>query len=288
MGERTDLYMFGCGLGDQAAIEQMGTAFLKHIDEHGDPELGRIMITVGSGRTAFMPYRGDFNLHWVIGFSNTVNWLPIYLNEISVTPSLFLSPSKIIGEQIEDVGFENLYFPLACGDVFRPLGLPRHGLGFTGLDSKPPHQRNAILGPMLGREDFEWRGRNLNEEEWNPTQISWLHLYQLNEWYNSKQAVFGMFFEESLELGLVTGRVFETLGSGTPLICFRNPAIDEVIGSYSWQSETAEETMKNIDYILNHPKEINDHFLKWSHEIHRSHSYDVRIRTLIERLQEMK
>lgn len=288
MAEDTDLYLFVSGLGDQAVCEQLGSSFLKHIDTYGDPELGRIIISVGSGASAFIPYRGDFNLHWVIGFSTTVNWLPIYMSKVLVPPQLFLTPSKIIGEQVNDANLESLYFPMGCGDVFHPLNNTRVGLGFTGLDTKPPIQRDSILGPVLDRDDFEWRGRDLSQKNWNPLASEWVHLDELNVWYNSKEAVFGMFFEESLELGLVTGRIFETIGSGTPIICYENPAIKDVLGPYRYQSSSREDTLRHVDEILKNPQFVRAYMNELVKHIHNIHSYDRRIATLLNYLQEMK
>jgi hypothetical protein len=91
MVENTDLYMFGCGLGDQAMIEQVGYSFLSYVDQHGDPDLGRICISVGTGRTAFLPYKGDVNCAWVIAFSDRPDWLRFYLDNVTIQPQLVKS-----------------------------------------------------------------------------------------------------------------------------------------------------------------------------------------------------
>jgi hypothetical protein len=160
------------------------------------------------------------------------------------------------------------------------MNLERNGFGYSGLDTKPKEQTDVILSPLLKRGDFEWRGRNAESE--------FFHLWELNEWYNSKLAVMGMFFPLSMKMGLVTGRVFETLGSGTPLICYYNPAIIDILGTYTWQSNSVEETEALIYDILEHPQQTNKHFLEWSKNIHKIHSYHNRVETLLKRLEEMR
>jgi hypothetical protein len=288
MADDTDLYLFVSGLGDQAACEQLGASFLKYVDVVGDPKLGRIVISVGSGASAFLPYKGDFNLHWVLGFSSVVDWLPIYRRKVQVQPDLYLTPSNIIGDQVNDANLESFYFPMGCGDVFHPLFRNREGLGYTGLDTKPAVQRDSILGPVLDRDDFEWRGRDLSKENWNPLDATWVSLEELNEWYNSKQAVFAMFFPESLKLGLVTGRVIETIASATPLICYTNPAIDEMIGYYPYQSDSREETIRLIHYVYDNHAAVREYFAELSVKMYTEHSYFHRVTALVERLKEMK
>ena len=280
MAEDTDLYLFGCGLGDQAMMEQVGYSFLRYIDETGDPKLGRICISVGTGGTAFLPYRGDVNCAWVIAFSNREDWMTYFKSVVAVQPQLWLCPSKIIYDIVVDAGEEALYLPLACGEVFQPMNLPRKGFGYTGLDTKTQEQMDIVLGSVMNRDDFEWRGRT--------TEGPFFHLWELNEWYNSKLAVFGMFFPLSMQMGLVTGRVFETLGSGTPLICYENPAIDEILGDYRYQTKSVEETEVYIDEILENREFVETYLQEVSKTIHEHHSYLNRLKMLFKRLEEMR
>jgi len=282
VGEETQLFMFGCGLGDQAVFEQVADSFFKYIDKFGDPKLGRIVVSAGVCRTAFMPYLGDVNCHWVWGGSESDNqWLPHLLNNISIKPDVFLCPSKEVLTEVEEAGFNGLYLPAGVGDVFEPLNLKRKGFGYAGLDSKSADQKRIVLEPAMKRKGFEWISH---------TQFcKFLTLHELNEWYNRKQILFGMATLQNLNLNLLSNRVFESIASGTPFITYRHKAVEEKLGfSYPYQTSTPSETVALIDEILNNFETTLERFKGYSKQIHEKHHYTKRLATLFKYLQELK
>lgn len=282
IGEKTQLYLFGCGLGDQTVFEQVAYSFFEYIEEFGDPELGRVVISAGVCRTAFMPYRGDFNCHWAWGGSERDNhWLSRVISSISVKPDVFLCASKEVLTEVEEAGHRGLYLPVGVGDVFKPLNLKREGIGYAGLDSKTAEQKRIVLEPAMKHKGFEW----ISNKQWG----KFLPLSDLNKWYNGKQILLGMATLQNLNLNLMSNRVFESLASGTPFITYRHKAVEETLGfPYPYQTSTQAETAELIDKILNNFEETLKEFKGYSKQIHEKHHYTKRLATLFKYLQELK
>jgi len=282
IGEKTQLYLFGCGLGDQAIFEQVAYSFFEYIKEFGDPELGRIVISAGVCRTAFMPYLGDVNCHWAWGGSTPNDqWLSHVLSNISVKPDVFLCASKEVLAEAEKAGYKSLYFPAGVGSVFKPLNLKREGIGYAGLDSKTAEQKRIVLEPTMSHEGFEW----ISNKQWG----KFLPLSELNKWYNGKQILLGMVTLQNLNLNLLSNRVFESIASGTPFITYQHKAVEETLGfSYPYQTSTPSETVALIDEILNNFETTLERFKGYSQKVREKHHYTKRLATLFKYLQELK
>lgn len=282
VGDKTQLYIFGCGLGDQAIFEQVADSFFKYIEQFGDPELGRVVISAGICRTAFLPYRGDVNCHWIWGGSESDDqWLPHLLSNISIKPDVFLCASKEVLTEVEEAGYRGLYLPVGVGDVFEPLKLKRKGFGYAGLDSKSDEQKRIVLEPAMKRKGFEW----ISHEPF----CKFLTLHELNEWYNRKQILLGMISLQNLNLNLLSNRVFESIASGTPFIVYRYEAVEETLGfPYPYQTSTQAETANLIDKILNNFERTLKEFKGYSKQVHEKHHYIKRLTTLFKYLQELK
>lgn len=270
----TELWTFGTGLGDVALMEQIGEAFHDYIQTHGDPALGNIMMSIGLTATSVHPYEGDFNVWWAWG---SEDFIAEYLKETTVTPSHVLAPSRIIERLFLECGVKPLYLPLGVGKAFHPLHRVRQGLGYAGDPIRPQEQRDAIVSPIIGRRDFEWHAKSADDE--------WFTLERLNEWYNSKCIVFGMSNPYALRYGLVSNRFYETWASGTPLITYTNPALDELFPHYPYQSSTAACTVELVDGILGDYARHHEYFIKLSELVRKEHSMLGRIERLMEWLK---
>lgn len=271
IGAKTEIWFFGVGLGDLACMQQMGDAFLEICDRGDDPELGRIMVSHGSTVTALQPYKGDLNIWHAWG--DRPDWVEYYLSKVSIRPDLCLCISHGVQKHLEKYGFNTFYSPLAVGRFFKPLGLERKGLGYCGNPTKSKRQYAAVIDPIANRLDFEWHGRNPKDEWWT--------LPRLNEWYNTKQIVFGMSNEYNIDLAFMSNRVFETLASGTPFIYFKHSGFEETFGyNYPYQTECAEETQALIDIILEDYPVHLARFAKYSEDVLKNHNYVSRLERL--------
>lgn len=278
--DETELWLFGCGLGDQTLIYQLGGAFLDYVDYLGDPGLGKIMISLGHGASAFYPYRGDYNVAWAWGVK--AEEIPTYLDKFQgVKPQLLLNAYRRMRKKAEELGYETLRFCSGVGHSFNPLGLKREGLGYTGLDNKGEKQKSIVLAPAMKRGNFEW----INRE---PTQDSYLTVEGLNEWYNRKQIVLGMLSPDRLDMDFLPTRLFETLGSGTPFITYKLTGLEEHYGrDYPYQTTSREQTEQLIDEMLDDYEATLEVILDYSEYTHEHHSYFKRIQILINKLKEI-
>ena len=138
---------------------------------------------------------------------------------------------------------------------------------------------HIILGPAIER-GLEWVSKD--------AASGFKSLPELNEWYNTKQIIFGMDWPENRELGVVTNRVYESIASGTPFIQYRLQTLSETLGfHYPYQSSTYEETDQLIEEILSDYDTVLEQFGIWSWIIRSRHSYRNRLEEiLIPTLQE--
>lgn len=273
IGQSTELWIFGCGLGDQTLINQLGDGFLEHLDFHDDPELGNIMLTVGTGISAYYPYKGDHNLAWIWGV-NCEQFPEHMKNFEGVQPEIILSPYQDLRDKAEEMGYISRDFYSGVGRQFRPLFRERAGLGFAGLDNKGEGQRHKVLQPAIDHGNFEWIS--------DKPDVKKLNIDELNEWYNSKQILFGMVAEDRANIKYVPTRLLETLGSGTPLIISRLIGVEESVGfQYPYQTDSYEETEKHIHHILDNFEDVKQECLGYSRYIREHHSYPIRVERLL-------
>ena len=272
---KTELWMFGVGLGDQAIMQQVGETFL----DMPDPALGRIMLSMGVTATAFYPYKGDWNLWWAWG--DRPDWISYYLSKVTVKPQLYLCGSKRVQDEINQSATETLYCPLGVGDRFKPLHLKRAGLGYSGSDAKTPEQKRLILNPFIERADFEWHSRKLTDE--------YFTLDKLNHWYNTKQVLFGMVNENCSVLDVVPNRVYETFASGTPLVMTAHPGFMETFGfKQPYAAEKEGDAERHVQRILGNPEQALKECEELSLIIRTRHHYSNRLSTIFNRLKEMR
>lgn len=280
ISDETEFWLFGCGLGDQTTIYQLGGAFLDYIDEFGDPGLGKIMMSLGHGASTFYPYRGDFNIVW--GWAIHPHEVKDYLNKFqSVKPTLFLNPYKKVCESAESLGIHSLKFCSGVGHNFKPLGLERDGFGYTGLDNKGQSQKDIVLSPAISRGNFEWINKEAN-------LTAYLTIDGLNEWYNRKKIVFGMIPEDRQGVPFLPTRFFETLGSGSPFITYKLNGLDEHYGmEYPYQTTSRGHTEFLMDLILDDYDQSLENMKVYSEYTHENHSYVKRIGSIFDKLKEM-
>jgi len=272
--EHTEMWFFTTGLGDQGLAMQLGDSFLTYVDKYGDPELGRIMWSVGLGRTAFLPFKGDFNIAYPWGMRS----LEGYLNQLTVQPDLIVSVLSHLLEDAENRGIPNLLLIPGTSRYFTPLNLYREGLGYAGIDNKEPWVVNQILGPYLDDPRFEWVSK--------VPAVPTFTLAELNIWMNQKQILFGMLDRERIEVGFIPARFMETLGTGTPLVYCFNPWFKTVLGiDYPYQSHSREETVELVDGILNDFGKVEKEFQKYSEWVHKEHNYVDKIGDVVKKLE---
>lgn len=273
IGDKTEFWFFGCGLGDQAVISQIGDAFLDLCKEGKDPELGRVMFSFGNGPTSNLVYEGDINIRWTIGVTGYTDWFNEYERNKKIKPDLYLCASQKILDKINEEGLKGILFYQGVGKTFKQLNNERKGLGYAGLDTKPPEMKNIMLGPALER-GLEWVSKNPSK--------GFMSLPELNEWYNSKQIVFGMDWPGNEIYGVVTNRVFETIASGTPFIQYRLKTLNNTLGfNYPYQSSSYEETEELIEKILGDYDSVSEEFGMYSWMVRSNHSYTSRLEELL-------
>jgi len=270
----TELWFFGCGLGEQAIFDQMGAAFLEECAEK-DPALGRIIISAGLSATAHMVYKGDWNIWWAFGDHD--GWALEHFAKTFVQPKILLCASNKVAQGVAYTGLPTLKFPFAVGKVFKPLGLEREGLGYAGNPIKSPDQYRMLVEPFIKRSDFEWISKHADDK--------YLTLTELNEWYNSKQIVFGMAGMGALKLNTPPNRFYETLASGTPFITAKYDTVESVGFQYPYMSSCQEETVALVEDMLSKFPETLAKFAEYSKEIRKKHNVNLRIKTLFEALQ---
>jgi len=277
-GPETTIQFHVEGLGDMMILRQFERGFQAYLRENEDPGLGKVVVACGSMLAAFHPDRGDINLLWWYSFGRKDDapdeFLPWYLNEATVVPDAILCPSPLFQEEAERLGFDTLYFPIGV-QGFEPLGQPREGLGYAGSKNhKGKRKVEMVIGPHETDPDFEHVSHFVS-----PTQ--------LNLWYNTKLATFGLTKEGQRRWGNVNSRVFETLASGTPLILEEHPYLEDVLGfEYPYQSSSREETIELVDRIRSDPEAALDEFETYSERVRENHSYERRVETLFDYLTE--
>lgn len=274
-GPRTILEMYLGGLGDRMIGRQVGQAFALYLEEHGDPALGRVVVSCGGYGSS--PVRGDVNLYWWWSFGSRDlppdRWLDRYLDAVYVRPDVILCPSRRTLEEAERAGFPVIHLPLGVGPDFRPLGVERSGLGYAGTpDHKPDRERETVLGPWLESGELEW----VSDIE-TPAG--------LNLWYNTKLVAFGMTKPGQRAGGLVNNRVFEVLASGTPFVSSRHEGLEATLGfSFPFQSSSPAETRELVSHIRENRGEVLERCRGWSRRVRSEHSYVRRLEHLFDEL----
>jgi hypothetical protein len=274
IAEETELWFFGCGLGEQAIFDQMGAAFLEECAAE-DPCLGRIIISAGLSATAHMVYKGDWNLWWAFGDHD--GWALEHFSKTFVQPQMLLCASDKVAAGVRYTGLPILRFPFAVGKLFKPLNLERKGLGYAGNPIKSSDQYHILVEPFIARADFEWISKNAGDK--------YRTLAELNEWYNTKQIVFGMAGDGALKLDTPPNRFYETLASGTPFITAQYDTLKSMGFQYPFMSDCPEKTVWLVETILHDYPDTLKLIVGYSHRICKFHNYNVRVKTLFEALE---
>jgi hypothetical protein len=258
------------GMGDVMVAKQVCQEFLHYCERHGDPKLGRIVITGGAWPLEFMLPRGDHNIYWWWSMNGKEDWLDRYLNRVNVKPDAVACLSSWCLTQAKGAGCKTIYLPLAAGSRFAALGLQRAGIGYGGSKGhKDTAQVATVVGPFTSDPEFEWASGFTRPEE-------------INEFYNRKRIVLGMTEKYQEWAGMVNNRVFEVLASGTPFLIHTHRAIEEVLGPYPYQTASAERSRELADEILadyDRHLAVFDGYRKMVEEKHR---YQHRLKTLID------
>ncbi len=268
---KTEFSMFtNVGLGDVMIAKQICQEFTNYCELHGDPLLGRIVITAGIWPKGFRTQAGDHNIYWWWSMNGQDDWLETYLAQVNVKPDVVACLSPWCVDYARKLGCKTLYLPLAVGDSFQSLHIPREGVGFAGSKGhKDSPQVGAILGPFIDQPGFEWA-----------TNIS--TPASLGEFYNRKQITLGMTEIYQEKTGMVNNRVFEVLATGTPFLIHTHRALEEVLGAeFPYQSNNAEHTRHLAQEILaEYPKHL-EIFANYQRLVDSKHRYQHRLGTLL-------
>lgn len=277
IGQHTELWIFGSGVGEYTLAQQLGGCFLTLVDRGEDPHLGRIMLSLGYSPAALRPYKGDINMVWSYGIMP--NELKSKLGEfIGVTPDVVLSPHKALRERAIELGREAYHIHAGVGRFFYPMGLERTTIGFAGLDNKTKKQRHIVLGPAIDRGDFDWRTKTVKD--------TYVPIPELNEFYNTLKVTFGMVPEERQNINYMPSRIFETLATQTPIITYKLYKFRESMGfDYPYQTTSYEETKEYMEYILDNHEEVMKKMKWYSDYVRENHCYEKK---LIQLFRELK
>jgi len=272
--EETELWCFCNGLGEQSMMNQLGTAFL----DGEDPHLGRIILVLGTGLVAEKPFKGNFNIWWAWGGSET--FISEYLEKTTVKPDLALACSKRLFDALEHERLNTIMLPLGVGSEFKPLHLKRQGLGYAGADNKSEEQKQLMLAPFMERSDFAWHARRVTDEWWSETQ--------LNEWYNSRQIMFGLMNANSTFWHQVGNRIFETYASGTPLVFPRHPMFKETFGfPQPYPVDKIGDAEAYVHEILGDFESVLSKFEMISEKVRKEHGYAQKLTQLFQKLKQV-
>lgn len=272
----TTIQFHGQGLGDMMIIRQFGRGFERYLESHGDPELGKVVISCGGYKATFEPDPGDVNLFWWWSYGpkddSSEEFLDFYLDEVSVEPDAIFCLSEPCMQEASQRGFDTVYLPLGT-QAFSPLGNERTGKGYAGsANHKGSAKERRVLGPFGGDDDFEWVSSFVT-----PTQ--------LNLWYNTRLITFGLTKEGQRQNGMVNNRVFETLASGTPLVLEAHPYVEDVLGfEYPYQTSSRQETIDLVQEIEANPESTLETFAEYSKRVREEHKYTKRAETLVNAL----
>lgn len=268
---KTEFSMFtSVGLGDVMIAKQICKEFVTYCEQHGDPQLGRIVITAGAWPKGFKVTEGDHNVYWWWSMNGQDDWLETYLAAVNVQPDVVACLSSWCVNYASKVGCRTLYLPLAVGESFQPLQRLRSGVGFAGSKGhKDSPQMEAIVAPFMDQPGFEW-ATNLSTSG------------QLSEFYNRKQLTLGMTEIYQEKTGMVNNRVFEVLATGTPFIIHRHRALEEVLEhDFPYQSDSAAQTRRLSEEIFaDYPKHLTI-FEHYQRIIDSKHRYQHRLGTLL-------
>lgn len=277
IGRGTELWIFGSGLGEYTLAQQIGDSFLTLVDRGEDPQLGRIMWSLGFNPAATHPYKGDINIVWSYGV--TEDELAEKINSINgVRPDVVLSPHKPIRDKADELGMRGLHMHAGVGRFFKNLHLKRDKVGFAGLDNKSATQKNIVLGPALDRGILDWRTRKQTDE--------YMTIDGLVDFYNTLKVTFGMIDESRQHINYMPSRLFEVLATGTPLIMYKPHNFEKNIGfKYPYLTTSYEETEAHMDYILNNQERVLEEMVWYQNYVKEFHSYERKLSQLFEELK---
>lgn len=274
----TEIRYHARGLGDVMMARQFIGAFSEYLQRFGDPELGTVTLVAG-GLMPFEPFEaGDRTLFWWYSFGLLDDRPGQFLSEsfrpnIAVEPDLMLCGSERIQREARQAGYSTLYFPIGTYG-YAPLGLHREGIGYAGSKGhKDEAKVQNLIGPFLGRDDFEWVDDLAS-------------IAELNLWYNTKSITFGLTREGQRRWGVVNSRVFESLATATPLLLPEHPTLDEVLGfEYPYQVSEATDVEQMVESLVENRGETREEFAAYSDRIRAEHSYVNRLERLFETLR---
>lgn len=273
----TSLNFHTSGLGDKMIVRQVGRAFMSYVSTKGDPNLGPITIINGGYSHKFDFYPSDTNIYWWYSFGPMDDdpgrfYDEVLVSNLEIDIDLILCGSKRIQTEAEQLGYDTLYFPIGFHG-FEPLGLDREGFGYAGsVGHKSDEKTEMLLGPFMNRPDFEWVTHLSTPEE-------------LNLWYNTRFITFGLTKAGQHQWGVVNSRVFESLGSGTPLIIREHPTLDDVLGfEYPYQATDSNDAREMVDQFTAKPSETLAEFEDYARTVRNNHDYTVRLEHLFSNL----
>jgi hypothetical protein len=289
-GTTTVIY-YTVGMGDLVQSVQVLAEFERYFKTHGDPRLGRVVISSGNyPKIAASVPKGDLNVYWWVGSTSTpsLEWINTYLHNAVVKPDLVLAVSKQMQKHVEGLGRKSMWAPLAVGPTFVPTALPRSGIGYRGTwKHKGPVQEAAMIDPLRSKYglDEAWAGGppNVRKTNWPLEDVP----VKLAEWHNRKKLVVVTTKDSSEEMGALNLRVAEAAATNTPFIMYRHRAVHEVVGeAVPYQSSSADETLVVVDDVLGNYDEHLAVFARYGEHVRQHHSVEARVRQLIVYIKE--
>ncbi len=288
-------------------IDVLANAFLKLLSqaiismaEEQKPDLILALAQAPLDRIALLKIRkmGIPSVMWFVEdykiFNYWTYYAPLYDAFAVIQKEPFLSELKKIGQE------HAFYLPLAAlPDVHKPINLTKNEKTFYGSDisflgAGYPNRRLAFR--RLVDRDFKIWGSDWDDETILKNNIQLdgrrINTEESVKIYNASRINLNL--HSSIQTGslvshgdFVNPRTFELASIGAFQLVDKRELMDELFNSDELATfDTEEEFYNRIDYFLNNPDERKKYSEKARQRVLRDHTYEQRMRTLINYMEE--
>ena len=237
------------------------------------------LVIRGLDRVAPIP--GSVNVLWVISHPEKVTEEEIFGFDI-----VYAASARWAAKMSEKLGKEIHYLPQATDSSLFNHSIAkdetRRGAVFVGSTHTGRHRRVVEMALASGRQfsviGRGWEGQ-LPPEIWESEGVPNERLASV---YRSSRYVLADHWPEMAEEGFIQNRIFDAVACGCKVISDQVPGIKEIFGdavqTYSSQTELEALLSGEGDHLFPSDSEM----LEISHEILRNHTFDSRVRQILD------